>query len=134
MMIIFRLYLSATTPAHSEINICGVSAAIVDIVIQLPEEVLSVIYQMMLKPTTEEPNMERFWLMRKRNISFFHLLLLAVISLFFKSISLAPRNPYASGNDAGRLAGKRSAFSVMRRPSRIRHISQDLSVFDGLRL
>ena len=64
MMIIFRLYLSATTPAHSEINICGVSAAIVDIVIQLPEEVLSVIYQMMLKPTTEEPNMERFWLMK----------------------------------------------------------------------
>ena len=69
-MIVFLSYLSANTPAHSETNTCGTSVAKVEIVIQKPDEVVTVIYQIIEKPTTDEPKIDKFWLIMNHAICF----------------------------------------------------------------
>jgi hypothetical protein len=54
----FLLYLSAQTPAKREIKIWGKKVQRMEIVIRLPEDVSRVIYQIIAKPTIDEPKRE----------------------------------------------------------------------------
>ena len=65
-----RLYLSAQTPPHKETITCGSVVHRANSVTQYPEEVSSVMCQMIENPTTEEPNSDRFWLTRNRTTFF----------------------------------------------------------------
>jgi hypothetical protein len=44
-----------------------------------PDEVSRVMYQIMAYPTTEEPNSERFWLIRNRTTDFVNKALLLFV-------------------------------------------------------
>ena len=63
---------SAQTPPNSDTSTCGSVEQMVESIIQKPDEVSSVIYQTIAKPTTEEPNNEMFWLIKKSAAFFIH--------------------------------------------------------------
>jgi hypothetical protein len=72
MMSSLREYLSAQTPAKRDMAICGKKPQIVEMVIMMPDWVVSVMYQMIAYCTRDEPNNDKVWLARNSVIFFFH--------------------------------------------------------------
>jgi hypothetical protein len=82
------LYRSAHTPLERLIKRWGTIWASVAYIRNTPDEVSRVMYQMMAYPTTEEPNRERFWLIRNRTTDFVKRALLRFVFIVVPWVSI----------------------------------------------